>query len=367
MNHRAYMEQAIELSLKGSGYVSPNPLVGCLIVKEGKIIGQGYHKKCGDLHAERMALANVCEDPKGASCYVSLEPCCHQGKQPPCTKDLIQAGIKKVYVSLLDPNPKVRGKGVEELKRAGIEVEVGLLESLARKTNEIFLTSMEEQSPFIALKYAMTLDGKIASKTGDSKWITCEKSRNYVHKLRHRYRAIMVGIGTVLADDPLLTARIPNANHPTRIICDPHLKTPIQSKIVKSAKEVPSILVCLDKQREKIEAYQRYGLEILFGKEKKGKIDLKDLMKTLYQKEIDSVLVEGGASLLGNFFDEKLGHRLHAFISPKMIGGKGAISPFCGLGMEKMEEAATLSSLTYHFFDDDICMEGRMEYVHRNH
>ena len=235
MTDKYYMKTAIDLAKKGYGYVSPNPVAGAVIVKNGRIIGEGFHEKYGSLHAERNALASCTEDPEGATMYVTLEPCCHYGKQPPCTEAIIDAKLARVVVGTRDPNPLVAGKGINILKEHGISVTEDVLKEECININEIFMHYIQSKTPFVCMKYAMTMDGKIACYTGDSKWVTGETARNHVHHQRHKYTAIMVGIGTVLADDPLLTSRIENGRDPVRIICDTYLRTPPGSQIVKQS------------------------------------------------------------------------------------------------------------------------------------
>lgn len=238
-----YMQMALDLARRGEGKVSPNPMVGCVVVKEGRVIATGYHEAYGGYHAERNALLHCTEDATGAELYVNLEPCCHYGKTPPCTEIILEKKIKKVYVGCLDSNPKVAGKGIEILREHGVAVETGILEQECRELNEVFFHYMEQKMPFVAMKYAMTLDGKIACETGDSKWVTEAETRGYVQLLRNRYRGIMVGIGTVLADDPMLNCRVKGGRNPVRIICDARLRIPKESKIVATAKEIETIIV----------------------------------------------------------------------------------------------------------------------------
>ncbi len=238
----SYMRQALQLARKGEGRTSPNPMVGCVVVKNGRVIATGYHEAYGGFHAERNALLHCQEDPSGADLYVNLEPCCHHGKTPPCTDIIIESKIRKVYVGCLDSNPKVAGKGIHILQEHGILAETGILEEECRALNEAFFHFMEQKMPFLAMKYAMTLDGKIACETGDSKWVTGAESRSYVQSLRNRYRGIMAGIGTILADDPLLNCRMEGGRHPIRIICDTNLRIPLDSQIVKTARQFETIL-----------------------------------------------------------------------------------------------------------------------------
>ena len=356
-----FMRHALKLSLKAMGHTSPNPMVGCVIVKDGKIIGEGYHERYGELHAERNALANCKESPEGATLYVTLEPCCHYGKTPPCTEAIIENKIKKVVVACLDPNPLVAGKGCEILKGCGIEVVTGVLERECRKANEVFMHYIKKKEPFIVTKYAMTLDGKIASYTGDSKWVTGEAAREHVQYLRKCYKGIMVGIGTVLADDPMLNCRIEEGVNPVRIICDSKLRIPLDSQIVKTAKEIPTIVAACKKfaSSEKVAALEECGIEIIFtdGEE----VDLEALIKKLGEKKIDSILVEGGGKLHASFLEKNLINRVYAYIAPKLIGGSNALSPIEGTGMEKMDFARQLDDVEVKRLGNDILVTGIMK------
>lgn len=353
-----YMRRALELSLKAMGYTSPNPMVGCVIVKNGKIIGEGYHERYGELHAERNALANCEESPEGATLYVTLEPCCHYGKTPPCTEAIIENKIKKVVIACLDPNPLVAGKGCGILKGCGIEIVTGILEKECRRANEVFMHYIQTNMPFIATKYAMTLDGKIASYTGDSKWVTGEAAREHVQGLRKRYKGIMAGIGTVLADDPLLNCRLENGIDPVRIICDSKMQIPLESQIVKTAKEIPTIVAACRQyeNQEKLAALQEKNIEVIFSEGEK--IDLNWLLLVLGQKKIDSILVEGGGKLHASFLEKGLMNRVYAYIAPKLIGGSDALSPIEGIGIEKMEHANKLDEVEIEQLGQDILITG---------
>ena len=241
MDDSSYMALAVELAERGVGWVSPNPLVGAVLVKDGCVIGRGWHERCGGLHAERAALADCREDPAGAVLYVTLEPCCHTGRQPPCTEAILAAGIRRVVVGSMDPNPLVAGKGVELLRTHGVEVETGVLREQCDALNPVFFHYIRTKRPYVVMKYAMTLDGKIAAYTGASRWITREAARRHVHEMRHRYRGILAGVGTVLSDDPLLTCRIPGGRDPVRIICDTSLRTPLDSRIVRTADKAETL------------------------------------------------------------------------------------------------------------------------------
>lgn len=355
------MRRAIKLAKKGIGYTNPNPLVGAVIVKDQKIIGEGYHEMIGGLHAERNALKNCSEDPKGAEIYVTLEPCCHYGKTPPCTEALIEAGIKKVYVGNQDPNPKVKGGGIKILREHGIEVETGILEEECRKLNDIFFHYIQSDLPYVALKYAMTLDGKIATANGESKWITGEAAREHVHHLRHQYAAIMAGVGTVLADDPMLNARIEHGKDPIRIICDSHLRINETSKIVQSANKIQTIIATISEDEEKIRILEEKGCKIIKTTPKDGKVDLKELLKQIREMEIDSVLVEGGGILNESLIQSGCVHKVYAYIAPKLFGGKEAKTPVEGRGIQNIKDALILDELHSIPLGNDILLEGKVK------
>ena len=356
-----YMRRAISLAKKGCGYTNPNPLVGAVIVKDGKIIGEGYHEKIGELHAERNALKNCKEDPEGAEIYVTLEPCCHYGKTPPCTQALIEAGIKKVYVGNTDPNPKVAGGGIKILKEHGIEVETGILEEECRQLNDIFFHYIQSDIPYTALKYAMTLDGKIATAAGESKWITSETAREHVHKLRHQYAAIMAGIGTVLADDPMLNARIENGNDPIRVICDSNLRIPLKSKIVTTAGQIRTIIATTSNDEGKIRNLTQMGCEIIKTTEENGRVNLKELLRKLRKMEIDSVLTEGGGTLNEALIQNGCVHKVYAYIAPKLVGGETAKTPVEGKGISKLKDAVIFDELKATALGNDILLEGKVK------
>ncbi|MBS7007650.1 MAG: bifunctional diaminohydroxyphosphoribosylaminopyrimidine deaminase/5-amino-6-(5-phosphoribosylamino)uracil reductase RibD [Anaerostipes sp.] len=350
------MKRAIELAEKGIGYTNPNPAVGAVIVKDGRVIGEGYHETYGGPHAERNALKNCTEDPKGAELYVTLEPCCHYGKTPPCTEALIESGIRRVYVGNLDPNPKVSGRGVQILREHGIQTETGIMEEECRKLNDIFFHYISHDTPYVALKYAMTLDGKTAVKTGESKWITGEEAREHVHYLRHRYAAILVGIKTVLCDDPMLNARVKGGNNPIRIICDSRLKIPLSSKIVQSAKVIP-VIVAACERTEKAEKLERLGCRVLICPEQNGHVDLLELFRILRKEKIDSVLVEGGADINESVIRTGAARKVYAYIAPKLFGGRQARSPVEGEGIDKISQAVLLNGPKVTRLGGDLLLE----------
>ncbi|WP_177503077.1 bifunctional diaminohydroxyphosphoribosylaminopyrimidine deaminase/5-amino-6-(5-phosphoribosylamino)uracil reductase RibD [Anaerosinus sp.] len=354
-----YMREALRIAAYASGRTTPNPLVGAVIVKDNRIVGQGWHRKAGTEHAEIHALHQAGELAKGADIYVTLEPCSHYGKTPPCCQAIIKAGIKKVIVAMTDPNPLVAGNGLKELKAAGIEVVEGVCRDEAEKLNEVFLKWIVHKMPFIVVKTAMTLDGKIATVSGDSKWITNEKSRKFVHQLRDLYDGILIGIGTVLADNPTLTTRLDHlGKNPVRIIVDSKARIPLDS-IVITDKSAHTILAVTERaSQEKIAALLQVGIEVIVTKEKADRVDLSDLLKILAEKNICSILVEGGSRINYSFFVEHLVDKVHCFIAPKIIGGTDAASPVGGKGTFYMKDAYQLNDITTERFDEDILITG---------
>ena len=340
-----YMRRAMELAERGVGFTNPNPMVGAVIVKGGKVIGEGWHERCGEWHAERNAFRNCTVPAEGATMYVTLEPCCHYGKTPPCTEAIIEHGIARVVVGMEDPNPLVAGKGIALLREAGIEVVCGVEEEALREQNRVFLKYISTKLPWVAMKTAMTLDGKIATRTGDSKWITGAEARAYVHELRHRFMAIVVGIGTAVADDPLLNCRIEGrgVRQPIRVVVDSNARLSLDSQLVKTAGEYRTIVAhtCFAPE-ERVKALREIGVEMLLCKEKEGLVDVRNLLELLGQSGIDSILLEGGGSLNYTFLSEGLADELYAFIAPKIVGGMNAKTPVEGAGMEKMADAINL-------------------------
>lgn len=340
-----YMRRAMELAERGVGFTNPNPMVGAVIVKGGKVIGEGWHERCGEWHAERNAFKNCTVPAEGATMYVTLEPCCHYGKTPPCTEAIIEHGIARVVVGMEDPNPLVAGKGIALLREAGIEVVCGVEEEALREQNRVFLKYISTKLPWVAMKTAMTLDGKIATRTGDSKWITGAEARAYVHELRHRFMAILVGIGTAVADDPLLNCRIEGrgVRQPIRVVVDSNARLSLDSQLVKTAGEYRTIVAHTRfAPEERVKALRETGVEMLLCKEKEGLVDVRNLLELLGQSGIDSILLEGGGSLNYTFLSEGLADELYAFIAPKIVGGMNAKTPVEGAGMEKMADAINL-------------------------
>lgn len=367
MNDQDYMRLALELAERGRGWTSPNPMVGAVVVKDGRIIGRGWHEKCGRPHAERNALASCTQDPAGAVMYVTLEPCCHHGRQPPCTDAILEAGVRRVVVGSGDPNPLVAGKGIRILRERGVEVAEGVLREECDRLNEIFFHYIQTGRPFVVMKYAMTMDGKIAAYTGASRWVTGEEARAHVQAQRHRCAAIMAGVGTVLADDPLLTCRMPGGKNPVRVICDTRLRTPLTAQVVATAAEAPTILAtcCTDAARRS--PYENAGCRVLAVGETDGHVDLKQLMETLGREQIDSVLLEGGGTLNWAALESGVVQKVQAYIAPKLFGGRDAKTPVEGRGVPSPAEAFRLKNTAITRLGGDFLMESEVEYVHRDH
>lgn len=370
MPEEKYMRRAIELAKKGSGHVNPNPLVGAVIVRDGEIIGEGYHECYGQLHAERNAIANAKKrgnSLEGSTIYVTLEPCCHYGKTPPCTEAIIEEKIARVVVGSDDPNPLVSGKGFQMLREKRIEVIPHFLKEECDAMNHVFFHYIRTGTPYVAMKYAMTMDGKIACYTGDSKWVTGEESRAHVQTLRNHYKGIMAGIGTVLADDPMLNCRIEGGRDPIRIIADSHLRIPIDSQLVRTAGQQPLIVACLpDADEEKAAQLQEKGVEVLripgvttadITEEQKEVISLPVLMKELGARKIDGILLEGGGQLNESALQAGIVDRIYCYIAPKIFGGAQAKTPVEGQGLTRAADAWQFNRIGMQEFGQDILLE----------
>ena len=370
MPEEKYMRRAIELAKKGSGHVNPNPLVGAVIVRDGEIIGEGYHECYGQLHAERNAIANAKKrgnSLEGSTIYVTLEPCCHYGKTPPCTEAIIEEKIARVVVGSDDPNPLVSGKGFQMLREKGIEVIPHFLKEECDAINHVFFHYIRTGTPYVAMKYAMTMDGKIACYTGDSKWVTGEESRAHVQTLRNHYKGIMAGIGTVLADDPMLNCRIEGGRDPIRIIADSHLRIPMDSQLVRTAGQQPLIVACLpDADEEKAAQLQEKGVEVLripgvttadITEEQKEVISLPVLMKELGARKIDGILLEGGGQLNESALQAGIVDRIYCYIAPKIFGGAQAKTPVEGQGLTRAADAWKFNRIGMQEFGQDILLE----------
>ena len=384
-----YMLRAIELAKRGIGRVNPNPLVGAVIVKEGNIIAEGYHARYGELHAERHAFSKLAdpEEARGTEMYVTLEPCCHHGKQPPCTQAIIDHGIRKVYVGSDDPNALVAGQGIALLREAGIEVETQVMKEACDKLNPVFFHYITKRTPYVVMKYAMTLDGKLACDNGRSRWVTGERARAHVQETRNALTGIMVGIGTVLADNPSLTCRMPGGRNPVRIIVDSRLRIPLESQIVQTAKEVPTIVAATEAYNsfndgecnasardkrdiveegksakiDKRQALEEMGVKILSvphsESDAENRVNLKLLMEMLGREGIDGILLEGGSTLNQSALWAGIVQKLQVYIAPKIFGGGGSFTPVRGVGVEDPSEAFFCCNRRITDFGEDILLE----------
>lgn len=359
MTDEACIRRTLALARRAEGMTSPNPMVGAVLVKHGKIMAEGYHKKAGTAHAEVIAIEKAGTDAAGSTLYVSLEPCCHKDKRtPPCTEKIIAAKIKKVVVAIKDPNPKVSGRGIEELEKAGIEVISGILEDKARQLNECYIKHITSGLPFVVLKVAMTLDGKIATPDGESKWITGEKARKEVHRLRGKVDALLTAIGTVKADDPLLTCRTGRMKSPIRIILDPDLEIKASANVLTCPPR--TILVASDRlSRRKQEQLQKKGVTIL--QHTGSRVNLQWLMKKLGAEGIVSVLVEGGSSLASSCLEEGIVDKVMFFIAPKIIGGEESFPAVGGKAFRSLQNAHLLTRTAIRRLGDDFIIEGYLK------
>lgn len=356
------MRRALRLARRGVGRTSPNPAVGCVIVKDGQIVGEGWHRKAGTAHAEVHALAQAGDLARGAEVYVTLEPCSHYGRTPPCADALIESKVSRVLIGMSDPNPLVSGKGIEKLRSAGINVQCGIMKRECIRLNEPFIKHVTSGMPFVTLKSAMTLDGKTATSIGESKWITNEMSRRYVHKLRAMVDAVMVGVGTVLADNPQLNCRLPGrAKDPLRIVVDSRLRTPPDSRVLSRDLSGNTIIATIEKDPARLSGLEKIGAKVLACAEKDGKVDLKDMLKRLGSCGIQSILLEGGRSLASTALHEGLIDKFLLFYAPKVLGGEDGFGLFSGKGVEKMECAVTLKNIAVRRFGEDIMVEAYPE------
>ena len=357
------MKHALALARKGAGFVSPNPLVGAVVVKEGKIIGEGWHKEFGGAHAEVNAIEGATETVEGAELYVNLEPCSHQGKTPACTDLIIRSGIKRVILGMKDPNPLVNGKGIAILRENGIEVHSGILEEESKQLNEVFIKFISKRQPFIILKYAMTLDGKIATVDNASRWITGEESRRIVHKLRNSMSSVMVGADTVIFDDPMLNVRLKGKEwkQPLKIIADSSLRIPLEAKVLAIEPQL-CLIACTGKaDNAKVMEARRMGAQVLVCPEQDGRVNLKFLFTTLGAMDIDGVLLEGGSTLAFSALKDGLVDKIIAFIAPKILGGASAPTAVGGAGIAKMEDALNLYRMKVKKVGADLMVEGYLK------
>ncbi len=355
-----FMRHAMALADRGTGWVNPNPLVGAVIVRDGRIIAEGWHERYGGLHAERNAFKNCLEDTASATMYVTLEPCCHYGKTPPCTEAVIEHGIARVVVGLPDPNPLVAGKGIGILREAGIEVDVGVCSEELRFQNRVFLKYIRKRMPWVVMKTAMTLDGKIAAHTGDSKWVTDVSARMRVQEMRRIYMGIMVGSGTVVADDPMLNCRLEGeVRQPVRIVVDSVARIAMDTRLVTTAGSYRTVVAhTADAAPGKLQRLADCGVETLLCGSQDGHVDCADMLLQLGKMGIDSILLEGGGQLNETFLRNGLIDEVYAFIAPKLVGGKEAKTPVEGQGFDRMSDAVELKNVTVEMIGKDVLVHG---------
>lgn len=354
-----FLAKCLALAKRGAGKVSPNPMVGCVIVRDGKIIGKGWHERHGEAHAEVNAIRSVKDESllKESTLYVNLEPCSHFGKTPPCADLIIEKKIPRVVVGCIDSNRKVAGKGIKKLKEAGIAVRVGVLREESERLNEAFLKAHRKHLPFVALKLAQSLDGRIATKTKDSKWITSEVARAYAHELRNLYDAVMIGSRTALTDNPDLTVRLVRGRNPKRVLLDRQLRVPLQANIFSA--DAPTLVFTsrINKRHPKVKALEKIGVKVFFVREKVESLNLLDVMRVLHDERILSVMVEGGAQLFASLIKANLCDKLHAFVAPKLIGGDGLAS-VGELGLKKVADSIVLKNPSIKMLSDCLIVEG---------
>ena len=367
MNHdlidEKYMRMALRLAAKAKGRTSPNPMVGAVVVKDGKVISRGHHQKAGMPHAEAIALMRAGSAARGATLYVTLEPCFHMNKRtPPCTPLVVQSGVRRVVVAMIDPNPRVSGEGINTLRKRGIKVVTGVLKDEAMKLNEAFIKHISSGIPFVTLKIAQTLDGKIATVTGESKWITGEKARKEGHRLRDQNDAILVGINTVLRDDPSLTARVPGGRDPIRVIVDSTLRTPLGSRVIVQRSRAKTIIATLGQApAKKIKQLEGLGVDVIVVKSSKGRVDLKDLVRKLGKMDIMSILIEGGAEINASALQAGIVDKVVLFVAPLLMTGKDSLCSIGGMSPTKLSRAIRLGSVTSRVIGQDLMIEGYIQ------
>lgn len=362
--HQQYMAQALQLAKQGEGRTAPNPPVGAVVVRQGRVVGSGFHPQAGEPHAEVFALRQAKEQARGADVYVTLEPCSHQGRTGPCVEALIAAGVGRVFVGVQDPNPQVAGRGIQLLQQAGIEVEVGILAEQCRRLIAPFARQILSGLPYTIYKTAMTLDGKTATASGDSRWISGEQSRLRVHQLRDRVEAIMVGIGTLLNDDPLLNTRLPESagRDPLRVVVDSRLQIPLNSKLLHQQSEAKNLLATTAAaEQQKIAELQQLGAEVLVLPDDSGQVSLVHLWRELGKRDVQRLLLEGGATLAGAALKAGLIDQMMVFIAPKLIGGAADYGIFAGAGCQQLANAVPLKRMVYEQVGEDLLITGEME------
>ncbi len=356
---KEFMKKALNLARRGGGYVNPNPQVGAVVIREGEVVGKGYHEKFGAPHAEVRALEDAGAQAKGGVMYVTLEPCVHYGKTPPCTEAIMESGLNRLHVAIEDPNPKVSGKGIEKLRKAGVDVSLGLLKEEAEKLNEIYLHYVRTGRPFVLLKLAMTMDGKIATRSGDSRWISSEPARKLVHELRARYSGVGVGVNTVLSDDPRLNVRKASGPDGARFVFDPEGRTPPDSRILELSSPAPTIVVTRSDLSEcSLSPLEGSDVEVWRVAGQEEKIDIEAFLEKMGDRGYDSLLVEGGGQLAWGFLSEGLVDKVQFFYSPRIVGGEKAVPAVGGSGVEKVDQGIEIGDTTVTRIGDDVTIEG---------
>jgi diaminohydroxyphosphoribosylaminopyrimidine deaminase/5-amino-6-(5-phosphoribosylamino)uracil reductase len=355
--HERFILVALGLARRGFSYTSPNPVVGAVVVKGGKIIARGWHRRAGLAHAEAEAIKKAGRRARGADLYVTLEPCCHHGRTPPCTASIIAAGIRRVFIGMKDPNPQVKGRGIRELKRAGMEVRTGFLEKRCRTLNEAYIKYITTGRPFVTLKLAATLDGRIATKTGESRWITGIEARRYVHRMRTRADAVMVGSGTVIKDNPRLTARLSRGKSPVRVVVDTEFKTPLSSRVFSSRGGRVLVFTTEKASKRKIKSARDKGAEVIVVQGAADGVSLKRAMAELGRREVTSLIVEGGSTLAASAVKQGVVDKIFYFISPMILGGDGLPS-IAALGIKNLGKGIKLSEISIKRLGRDIMVEG---------
>jgi len=364
-----YMLMALELAERGRGRTSPNPMVGAVIVRDGEIVGRGYHARAGEDHGEIVALNEAGDRARGATLYINLEPCCHHGRTPPCADAIVKAGLKRVVAAMVDPSEKIAGKGIEVLRTAAIEVDVGLLEDDARRLNEVFVKYVTTGKPFVVLKMAMSLDGRIAADSGDSKWITCAEARTRVHRLRDEVDAVLVGRGTVEQDDPLLTTRLPDSEgkNPIRVILDGKARMPMDAKVLTDQPDAPTwVIVGESAEPARTSAVREAGAEVIPLPDELGRISFEAVLRELGRREVTSVLVEGGKEVFTEALKSRSVDKLVAFVAPVIVGGDGRFNAVGELGVDRISDAFKLRDIRVERVCNDVLIKGYVSYTHED-
>jgi diaminohydroxyphosphoribosylaminopyrimidine deaminase/5-amino-6-(5-phosphoribosylamino)uracil reductase len=359
-----WMKRVLRLAEKGRGRTSPNPMVGAFLVKNGEVVGEAYHAKAGEAHAEILAFRQAGEKARGATLYLNLEPCAHYGRTPPCAPAVIEAKVKRAVIGMKDPNPLVNGRGLRILRKAGLDVKLGVLEKECRRLNEAYCKYIIKKEPFVILKAAATLDGKIATREGDSKWISGETSRNFVHRMRDQVDGVVVGIGTILKDDPQLTTRIKKGRDPYRIILDSRLRIPEEAKVIGDVPSKTIIATTELADKDKREYLEKKGVRMIIIDSKRGRVDLKTCLSKLGEMGMTSLMVEGGSQINGSFLDEGLVDKILFFFSPKLIGDREALGIFGGSGKAALKEAIPLQEFNVRRMGEDILIQGYVNSPH---